>query len=110
MKIAAVLVILSVYYIASTEQRASGPAGVYKTLEEMERDAQQGMKDFQMNYAGKAFSQNAEAQLDVPTNPQELHECANKDCSGEESCLVMYGRDMLVCNYVCVCVCLLVVA
>ena len=64
MKIAAVLFILSVCYIASTEQ-AAAPAGVHTypsrpwPWKEMERKAQRGMEDFKMK--AKAFSQNAEA-------------------------------------------------
>ena len=56
MKIAAVLFILSVCYMASTEQ-AAAPAGVHTYpsrpwREEMERKAQQGMKDLKMNAEG----------------------------------------------------------
>ena len=89
MKIAAVLIILSVYYIASTEQRASGPAYVYKTLEETEHGVQQGMKDFKMR-AGKAFThaQDAKAQYDVLMELYdvlvELFEYAHQDCGSEE--------------------------
>ena len=50
----------------------------------MERKAQQGMEEFKMK-AIEAFSENAKTQVDVPTNPQELYECANQDCgSGSE--------------------------
>lgn len=83
MKIAAVFFILSVYYIASSEQRAAGPPGVHKTLEEMERDALQGMKEFKVK-AGKGFSRNAKAQFTVPTDPQQLQQCANMDCPGSK--------------------------
>ena len=72
MKIAAVLFILSVYYIASTEQ-AAGPTGVHtypsRSWEEMQRKAQWGMVEmngYVMAYPG------AEAQFDVPTDPQEI--------------------------------------
>jgi hypothetical protein len=82
MKIAPVLFILSACYIASTEQ-AAVPAGVHtypsRSWKEMKRKAQQGMEDFKMK--AKPFTQCAKAaQLDIPTNPQELHECANQDC------------------------------
>ena len=87
MKIAAVLFILSVCYIASTEQ-AAVPTGVHtyaypsRPWKEMQRKAQQGMEEFNMK--AKAFSQNTKAQVDVPTNPQELNQCANMDCPGSE--------------------------
>ena len=54
MKIAAVLFILSVYYIANTEQ-----AAYPRSWEEMEHRAQEGIKNFKMN-AG-ALSQGAKA-------------------------------------------------
>ena len=87
MKIVAVLFILSVCYIASMEQ-AAAPAGMHtypsRSWKEMERKAQQGMEEFKMK-AIEAFSENAKTQVDVPTNPQELYECANQDCgSGSE--------------------------
>ena len=76
-------------YIASTEQ-AAAPTGVHtypmasRSWKEMERKAQQGMEEFKMK-AIEAFSENAKTQVDVPTNPQELYECANQDCgSGSE--------------------------
>jgi hypothetical protein len=89
MKIAAVLFILSVCYIASTEQAAiaaPAPAGVYTypsgPWKEMERKAgQQGMEDFKMK--AKDFSQNAKA-AQIPTDLQKLQECANQDCQGGE--------------------------
>ena len=67
MKIAAVLFILSVCYIASTEQ-AAAPAGVHTYpsrpwRKEMECKVQQGMEEFNMK--AKSFSQNAKAQFDV---------------------------------------------
>ena len=75
MKIAAVLFILSVCYIASTEQ-AMTPS---RSWNEMERKAQQGMEEFKAK--AKAFSEMAKAaQVDVPTDPQQLQECANKQC------------------------------
>ena len=84
MKTAAVLFILSVCYIASTEQ-ATAPAGVHtypmasRSWKEMQHKAQQGMEEFKVK--AKAFSENAKAQVNVPTDPQELQECANKECS-----------------------------
>ena len=76
MKIAAVLFILSVCYIASTEQ-AAAPAGVHtypsRPWKEMERKAQQGMEEFRMK------AQNAKA-AQIPTDPEELRQCANQDC------------------------------
>ena len=76
MKIAAVLFILSVYYIANTEQ-----AAYPRSWEEMEREVQQGIKNI------KDFTQGAKAQADeVPTDPEKLYKCANKDCpEGEDS-------------------------
>ena len=81
MKIAAVLFILSVCYIASTEQAAiAAPAGVH-TYPSRPRKAQQGMEDLKMK--AKAFSQNAKA-AQIPTDPEELRQCANKDCPKSE--------------------------
>ena len=81
MKIAATLFILSVCYIASTEQaQIAAPVGVRRSFQEMQHKAQQGMNIKTM------FENNprAKAQFDVPTNPQELYECANKDCPGSK--------------------------
>ena len=84
MKIAAVLFILSVCYIASTEQ-AAAPTGVYtypsRPWKEMERKAQQGMEEF--NVKAKSFSENAKA-AQIPTDPEELRQCANMDCPESE--------------------------
>ena len=88
MKIAAVLFILSGYYIASTEQ-AAGPTGVHtypRSWEEMQRKARQGMKYFKMN--SEAYPGAKAAQVNIPTNPQELQQCANKDCPGGENSLI----------------------
>jgi hypothetical protein len=72
MKIAAVLFILSVCYIASTEQAAVLPTDVYQQLypsrswnsKKMVHKAQQGMEEFKME------AQNAKsAQTDIPTVP-----------------------------------------
>ena len=80
MKVAVVLFILSVYYIASTEQAANP-----RSWEEMERRAQQGIKKFKMN-GGAAFSQRAKAaQVTIPTDSQELYECVNQDCATSEN-------------------------
>jgi hypothetical protein len=93
MKIAAVLFILSVCYIANTEhaaiQAAPVPTGVRtypsRPWKEMKHKAQQGMEDYKMK--AKAFSQNAKAaQLDDPMKRlQELQECANQICPTGES-------------------------
>ena len=86
MKIAAVLFVLSVCYIASTEQ-AAVPAGVHtypmasRSWKEMEHKAQQGMEEFKMK--AKAFSDNAKA-AKIPTDPEELRRCANQDCPESE--------------------------
>jgi hypothetical protein len=93
MKIAAVLFILSVCYIASTEQAAiAAPAGPGVNIntypsrpwKEMERKAQlqQGMEEFKAK--AKDFSQNAKAAQIPPTYLKELRECANMDCPGSE--------------------------
>ena len=80
MKIAAVLLILSVCYIAGTEQ-AAAPAGVHtypsRPWKEMERKAQPEMEEFRMK------TQNAEA-AQIPTDPEELRQCAKKDCPKSE--------------------------
>ena len=89
MKIAAVLFILSVYYIASTEQ-AAGPAGVHtypRSWEEMQHKARQGMKNFKMN--AEAYPRAKAAQVNIPTNLQELQQCANKDCPGGKESLTL---------------------
>ena len=82
MKIAAVLFILSVYYIASTEQAAEP-----RSWEEMERRVQLGIKKFKMNAGSLSHDQlqRAKAQYDIPTDPKELYECANQDCDSEDS-------------------------
>ena len=89
MKTAAVLFILSVCYIASTEQ-AAVPAGVRtypsRPWKEMERKAQQGMEEF--NTKAKAFSDNAKA-AQIPTDPEELHRCANIGCPESEKILII---------------------
>ena len=130
MKIAAVLVVLSVYYIASIEQaaaisgvhryspntqsskeQAAGYPGVYeypsKQLKEIQYRLQQAMGDFETSAKALTHDQRAKAQYDVPTDPQELYKCAHQDCGSEESCFVMYGRDMIVSNN-CVCVCVFI--
>ena len=48
----------------------------------MERKAQRGMEEFKAK--AKAFSENAKAQFNVPTDPQQLQECANKECPKSE--------------------------
>ena len=84
MKTAAVLFILSVCYIASTEEAAvltgmhAYPSRPWK---EMERKTQQGMEEFKMK--AKAFSENAKA-AQIPQDPEELRQCANQDCPGSE--------------------------
>ena len=84
MKIAAVLFILSMCYIASTEQ-AAVPAGVHtypsRPWKEMEHKAQQGMEEFKMK--AKSFSENAKA-AQIPTDPVQLRQCANMDCPESE--------------------------
>ena len=96
MKIAAVLLILSVCYIASTEQ-AAAPAGVHtyprpsRPWKDMEHKAQQlqGVEEFRAK--AKAFPEIAKAaQVNVPTDPQQLQECANKRCSTSELSLHGY--------------------
>ena len=77
MKIAAVLFILSVCYIASTEQ-AAVPAGVLtypsrSSRKEMERKTRE---EFEIKF--KAFSQNAKASL--ISYEEWLRECAEMDC------------------------------
>ena len=46
----------------------------------MERRAQQGMEEFKVK--AKAFSEMAKAAQvpDIPTDPQQLQECVNKQC------------------------------
>ena len=84
MKIAAILFILSVCYIASTEQ-AAAPAGVhpYSSWEwkEMHREPEpQPQRDMvKMNDYGMAYP-DAEAQFTIPTNREELQQCANQEC------------------------------
>ena len=81
MKIAAVLFILSVCYIASTEH-AAVPAGMHtypmasRSWKEMERKAQQGMEEFNMK--SKAFPENAKAVQvpDITTDLEEFRQCA----------------------------------
>ena len=84
MKNAGVLFILSVCYIASTEQ-AAVPAGMHtypsSPWKEMEHKAQQRMEGFKMK--AKAFSENAKA-AQIPTDPEELRRCANQDCPESE--------------------------
>ena len=92
MKIAAVLFILSVYYIADTEQaaRPTGP-GVHSmtypagpgSMEEMQRKAEEAMREFQRKAGSLGNGERAKVQFDVPTDPQELYECANQDCDSE---------------------------
>ena len=80
MKIAAVLFILSVCYIASTEQ-AAAPAGVHtypsrSSRKEIERKARE---EFEIK--SKAFSQNAKVSGYRYLSYEEwLHECAEMDC------------------------------
>ena len=56
----------------------------------MEHKTQQGMEEFKMK--AKAFSENAKAQVDVPTDPQKLQECANQQCSDSKLgyCYIIY--------------------
>ena len=92
MKIAAVLFILSVYYIADTEQAAwpAGP-GVHSMthpagpgpMEEMQRKAEEAMRVFQRKAGSLGNGERAKAQYTIPTDPQELYECANQDCDSE---------------------------
>ena len=86
MKTAATLFILSVCYIASTEQAQIVPPSVHtypRSWEIMQRETQRGMAN--MNAAAYP---GAKAQFDIPTDPQELYECANQECGkGEESSL-----------------------
>ena len=94
MKIAAVLFILSVYYIADTEQAAwpAGP-GVHSMthpagpgpMEEMQRKAEEAMRVFQRKAGSLGNGERAEVQFDVPArDPQKLYECANQDCGSSE--------------------------
>ena len=84
MKIAAVLFIYSMCYIASTEQ-AAAPPGIYtypsRPWKEMEHKTQQRMEEFKMK--AKVFSENAKA-AQIPTDPEELRQCANMDCPGSK--------------------------
>ncbi len=90
MKIAAVLFALSVCCIAIAEQAAAPDhdhgvnAYPSRSWKEMERRVKQGMEVFKAR--AKAFSQNAQAAqgVNVPTNVQELQQCANQDCPGGE--------------------------
>ena len=91
MKIAAVLFILSMCYIASTEQ-AAAPTGVrpYSSWEwkEMQRQPEpQPQQDMvKMNNYGMAYSwPEADAQFEVPTNREELQRCANQECRKGEN-------------------------
>ena len=87
MKIAAVLFILSVCYIASTEQ-AAAPAGVHtypswSWRKEMEYKAQQGMKDFKMNAEGMPQRAKIVMQAPDPVDPVPVPErpaYCNVDC------------------------------
>ena len=81
MKIAAVLFILSVCYIASTEQ-AAVPTGVHtypmasRSWNEMEHKAQQGMEEF------KAKAKEVDPQ-GYGINIELLRACANQQCDLE---------------------------
>ena len=82
MKIAAVLFILSVCYIAGTEQ-AAVPAGVHtypsrSWHKEMERKAQQGMKDFKMNAEEYVYPQAT--QLEPQTTESERPAFCDEEC------------------------------
>ena len=93
MKTAAVVFILSVYYIASTDQ-AAGPAGVHtypRSWEDMQHKARQGMKNFKMN--AEDYPGAEAAQINIPTNRQELQQCANKDCPGGEESWTLITID-----------------
>ena len=83
MKIAAVLFILSVCYIASTEQ-AAVPAGVHtypsRSWKEMEHKAQQGIEA-----KSKAFSQSTEF---PQFHLEELRWCANQNCPERENFII----------------------
>ena len=93
MKIAAVLFILSVCYIADTEQAAwpAGP-GVHSMthpagpgpMEEMQRKAKEAMREFQRKAGSLGDGERAKVQFDVPTDPQKLYECAKQTCGGSE--------------------------
>ena len=78
MKIAAVLFILSVCYIASTEQAAI-PAGVHaypsRPWKDMERKAQQGMEEFK----AKAKEVDQQGSL-YEINIEPIRACANQQC------------------------------
>lgn len=78
MKIAAVLVVLSVYYIASTEQRAAGPGGIHtypsRPWEDVQRMAARGMKDFKMN--AEAYPEAGAAKDAIATDQQ----CSIQEC------------------------------
>ena len=51
----------------------------------------------------KAFSENAKAQVDVPTDPQKLQECANQQCSDSKLgyCYIIYQYKptIIICMY-----------
>ena len=90
MKIAAVLFILSVCYIASTEQ-AAVPAGVHtypsRPWKEMEHKAQQGMEEF------KAKAKEVDQQgLPYGINIELLRECANQQCVTLPGCVEVRDR------------------
>lgn len=84
MKIAAILLILCVYYIVSTEQ-AAVPAmpGVHtypRSWKDVQGKVQQGsMKDLKMN--AETYPRDKVVIQDDITIPPELYQCANKDCN-----------------------------
>ena len=93
MKIAAVVFILSVYYIADTEPAAwpAGP-GVHSmmhpagpgAMEQMQRKAKEAMREFQRKARSLGNGERAKVQFDVPTDPQKLYQCANQTCGISE--------------------------
>lgn len=48
-----------------------------QALKEMQRKAEQGMNEFRMK-SRSLFGERAKVQYDIPTDPQELYECANQ--------------------------------
>ena len=89
MKIAAVLFILSVYYIANTEQAAIAAPGVRpypRSWDELQRKAQQGMAKM-----------NAKTLIEQDTPEDFLRECASQECPVEE----VEGKHTQLHNSVC---------
>ena len=109
MKIAAVLFILSVYYIADTEQaaRPAGP-GVHSmmhpagpgSMEEMQHMTEEAMREFRRKAGALGNGERAKAQYNIPTDPKELYECANQDCDSE---LIKILSIVAACSVVYLC-------